>query len=83
MCKIIRRCDSQEKIDKLKEKVGIQLILTRRKYLHCYLELRIYYREFTFKGLGGFNVCTTIFFYADKSYSCKLITKSSETAFLY
>ncbi|ELA77849.1 hypothetical protein SSM_02382 [Enterococcus faecium EnGen0192] len=63
-----------EKIDKLKEKVENSTDPQKEEILTLLSQATDLLQEFTFKGLGD-STFAQLYFYADKSYSCKLITK--------
>ncbi|MDT2146777.1 putative mucin/carbohydrate-binding domain-containing protein, partial [Enterococcus faecalis] len=65
---------TQEKIDKLKEKVGNSTDPQKEEILTLLSRATDLLQEFTFKGLGD-STFAQLYFYADKSYSCRLITK--------
>lgn len=66
---------TQEKIDKLKEKVGNSTDSQKEEILTLLSRATDLLQEFNFKGLGD-STFAQLYFYADKSYSCKLITKA-------
>ncbi|MCO5542241.1 putative mucin/carbohydrate-binding domain-containing protein [Enterococcus faecalis] len=66
---------SQEKIDKLKEKVENSTGPQKKEVLTLLTRATNLLQEFTLKGLGD-STFAQLYFYADKSYNCKLITKS-------